>query len=105
MLSLALVSVGLGLNSFMLSRHTDRTMKTILSQIEQLARERSRSPLAEMLVGIIDLADSLSSRKSKSLEREKLSKLSAKDGASESEPHRSRTCNLLIKSQLLCQLS
>ena len=65
MLSLALVSVGLGLNSFMLSRHTDRAMKTILSQIEQLARERSRSPLAEMLVGIIDLADSLSSRKSK----------------------------------------
>jgi len=24
---------------------------------------------------------------------------------SEREPHRSRTCNLLIKSQLLCQLS
>ncbi len=23
----------------------------------------------------------------------------------ESEPHRNRTCNLLIKSQLLCQLS
>ncbi len=23
----------------------------------------------------------------------------------ETEPHRSRTCNLLIKSQLLCQLS
>jgi hypothetical protein len=28
-----------------------------------------------------------------------------KEGENEPEPHRSRTCNLLIKSQLLCQLS
>ncbi len=28
-----------------------------------------------------------------------------KKGENETEPHRSRTCNLLIKSQLLCQLS
>ena len=28
-----------------------------------------------------------------------------KEGEFESEPHRNRTCNLLIKSQLLCQLS
>jgi len=30
---------------------------------------------------------------------------SSKEGDFESEPHRNRTCNLLIKSQLLCQLS
>ena len=30
---------------------------------------------------------------------------SPKKGEFEREPHRSRTCNLLIKSQLLCQLS
>ena len=29
----------------------------------------------------------------------------SKEGDFESEPHRNRTCNLLIKSQLLCQLS
>ena len=41
-----------------------------------------------------------------------VSKLLAKDGEDpskkveiETEPHRNRTCNLLIKSQLLCQLS
>ena len=28
-----------------------------------------------------------------------------KEGEFECEPHRNRTCNLLIKSQLLCQLS
>ena len=28
-----------------------------------------------------------------------------KEGGVETEPHRNRTCNLLIKSQLLCQLS
>ena len=28
-----------------------------------------------------------------------------KEGDIEREPHRNRTCNLLIKSQLLCQLS
>ena len=32
-------------------------------------------------------------------------KMSAKDEELEREPHRTRTCNLLIKSQLLCQLS
>ena len=47
-----------------------------------------------------------------SWEREHVAKMlpngienSPKKGGFESEPHRSRTCNLLIKSQLLCQLS
>jgi len=34
-----------------------------------------------------------------------VSKMLANGDGLESEPHRSRTCNLLIKSQLLCQLS
>jgi integrase len=34
-----------------------------------------------------------------------VSKMLAENGDLASEPHRSRTCNLLIKSQLLCQLS
>ncbi len=36
---------------------------------------------------------------------EDVGKMLAKDSELDSEPHRSRTCNLLIKSQLLCQLS
>ena len=35
----------------------------------------------------------------------KASRNLAKNEEFESEPHRNRTCNLLIKSQLLCQLS
>ena len=35
----------------------------------------------------------------------KVKQIVKKNGFSESEPHRNRTCNLLIKSQLLCQLS
>ena len=34
-----------------------------------------------------------------------VSKMLANGDGFEREPHRSRTCNLLIKSQLLCQLS
>ena len=34
-----------------------------------------------------------------------VSKMLANGDGVECEPHRSRTCNLLIKSQLLCQLS
>ena len=39
------------------------------------------------------------------LSRKGVGKMSAKDEGVEREPHRNRTCNLLIKSQLLCQLS
>ena len=38
-------------------------------------------------------------------EVEDVGKMLAKDSDSDSEPHRTRTCNRLIKSQLLCQLS
>jgi len=42
---------------------------------------------------------------SKGSEEGDVSKMFAGGLENESEPHRSRTCNLLIKSQLLCQLS
>ena len=38
-------------------------------------------------------------------EVEDVGKMLAKNSDSDSEPHRTRTCNRLIKSQLLCQLS
>ena len=79
----------------------------VVPGIQEAAAERFDRFISSARVDEVDISKTL-----KPLQNRNVAKMlpkgvsdPSKKGGFECEPHRSRTCNLLIKSQLLCQLS
>jgi len=79
----------------------------VVPGIQEAAAERFDRFISSARVDEVDISKTL-----KPLQNRNVAKMLPKGGSDpskkggfECEPHRSRTCNLLIKSQLLCQLS
>jgi len=68
----------------------------VVSGLQEVAAQRFEETLNREALKLLVDSD---------LSRKDVGKMSAKEEGVEPEPHRTRTCNLLIKSQLLCQLS